>query len=102
MLKAKKMFLIMALTALGVCSLYTVGCAAVTDQQAAISGEVVSEGLAQEGAQVQQGDVLVKVKSLAGGSIAAARATTSGTVAQVLVKPGDKIVAQQVVAKISE
>ena len=38
----------------------------------------------------------------AGGSIAAARATTAGKVSQVLVKPGDKIEAQQVVAKVSE
>lgn len=102
MLKAKKFILALALAALGVCCLYTVGCAAVTDQQAMVSGEVVAEGLVREGAQVQQGDVLVKVKSLAGGSIAAARATTSGKVAQVMVKPGDKIAAQQVVAKISE
>lgn len=102
MLKAKKMLLVLALAALGVCSAYTVGCAAVTEQQAMVSGEVVAEGLVAEGAQVQQGDVLVKVKSLAGGSIAACRATTSGRVAQVLVKPGDKITAQQVVAKLSE
>ena len=33
---------------------------------------------------------------------AAARATTAGKVSQVLVKPGDKIEAQQVVAKVSE
>lgn len=46
--------------------------------------------------------MLVKVKSLAGGSIAACRATTAGRVVQVLVKPGDKIAAQQVVAKLSE
>lgn len=102
MLKAKKMLLVLALAALGVCSVYTVGCAAVTEQQAMVSGEVAVDGLVAEGAQVQQGDVLVKVKSLAGGSIAACRATTSGRVVQVMVKPGDKIAAQQVVAKISE
>lgn len=98
----KKIFLILALAALGVFSIYTIGCAAVTEQRAIVSGEVAADGLIQEGAQVQQGDVLVKVKSLAGGSIAAARATTSGKVTQVLVKPGDKIAAQQVVAKVSE
>ncbi len=98
----KKILLAAVLTVLGVFSMYTIGCAAVTDQHAIVSGEVVADGLLQEGAQVKQGDVLVKIKSLAGGSIAAARATTSGKVVQVLVKPGDKIVAQQVVAKISE
>lgn len=98
----KKILLAAVLAVLGVFSMYTIGCAAVTDQHAIVSGEVVADGLLQEGAQVKQGDVLVKIKSLAGGSIAAARATTSGKVVQVLVKPGDKIVAQQVVAKISE
>lgn len=102
MLKTKKLFLVLALAALSLCSMYTIGCAAVTEQQAMVSGEVAADGLVQVGAQVQHGDVLVKVKSLAGGSIAAARATTSGKVAEVMVKPGDRIVAQQVVAKISE
>ncbi len=99
---AKKMMTVLLAAALGVFMLTAVGCAAVTDQHAAVSGEVVAEGLVQEGAQVKQGDVLVKVKSLAGGSIAAARATTAGRVSQVLVKPGEKVAAQQVVAKISE
>lgn len=99
---SKKLLMIALAAAVGVFSMYAVGCAAVTDQRAAVSGEVVAEGLVQQGAVVQQGDVLVKVRSLAGGSIAAARATTKGKVTQVLVRPGDKIQAQQVVAKISE
>lgn len=98
----KKILLVAALAVMGVFSLYTIGCAAVTEQRAIVSGEVAADGLVQVGTRVQQGDVLVKVKSLAGGSIAAARATTSGQVTQVLVKPGDKIAAQQVVAKLSE
>lgn len=98
----KKLLLTVLAAAVGVFSIYAVGCAAVTDQRAVVGGEVVAEGLAQEGALVRQGDVLVKVKSLAGGSIAAARATTAGKVTLVLVKPGDKVRAQQVVAKISE
>lgn len=53
MLKAKKMLLVLALAALGVCSVYTVGCAAVTEQQAMVSGEVAADGLVAEGAQVQ-------------------------------------------------
>ena len=65
MLKTKKFFLVLALAALSLCSMYTIGCAAVTDQQAMVSGEVAADGLVQVGAQVQQGDVLVKVKSLA-------------------------------------
>ena len=91
----KKLIVILTIAALGIFTLAAVGCAAV-------SGIVVADGLAQEGTQVKQGDILVKVKSIAGGSIAAARATTAGKVSQVLVKPGDKIEAQQVVAKVSE
>lgn len=99
----KKRVLFIALAVLvGMFSLYTVGCAAVTEQRAVISGEVVAEGLVQTGVLVQQGDILVKVKSLAGGSIAAARATTAGKVSQVLVVPGQRISAEQIVAKISE
>lgn len=99
----KKLIVILTIAALGIFTLAAVGCcAAVTDQRAAVSGIVVADGLAQEGTQVKQGDILVKVKSIAGGSIAAARATTAGKVSQVLVKPGDKIEAQQVVAKVSE
>ena len=97
----KKLIVILTIAALGIFTLAAVGCAAVTDQRAAVSGIVVANGLAQEGTQVKQGDILVKVKSIAGG-IAAARATTAGKVSQVLVKPGDKIEAQQVVAKVSE
>ena len=96
----KKLIVILTIAALGIFTLAAVGCAAVTDQRAAVSGIVVADGLAQEGTQVKQGDILVKVKSIAGGSIAAARATTAGKVSQVLVKPGDKIEAQQVVARL--
>lgn len=98
----KKLIVILTIAALGIFTLAAVGCAAVTDQRAAVSGIVVADGLVQEGTQVKQGDILVKVKFIAGGSIAAARATTAGKVSQVLVKPGDKIEAQQVVAKVSE
>lgn len=99
----KKLIVILTIAALGIFTLAAIGCAVVTDQRAAVSGIVVADGLAQEGTQVKQGDILVKVKSIiAGGSIAAARATTAGKVSQVLVKPGDKIEAQQVVAKVSE
>lgn len=59
MLKTKKLFLVLALAALSLCSMYTIGCAAVTEQQAMVGGEVAADGLVQVGAQVQQGDVLV-------------------------------------------
>ena len=46
MLKTKKLFLVLALAALSLCSMYTIGCAAVTEQQAMVSGEVAADGLA--------------------------------------------------------
>lgn len=42
------------------------------------------------GTAVHEGDVLVTVQSLA-GPMAAARASTSGVVKQVLVQPGQKV-----------
>lgn len=71
-------------------------------QQSVLSGTVVQEDLVRPGDKVAPGDVLVKVDSVAGGSIAAARADRYGTVAKVLVKPGDKIAAQQAVAELTE
>lgn len=99
---AKRKLLAIVIAVMSVFCIYTIGCAAVTEQHAVVGGIVSAEGLVQEGTVVKQGDVLVNVKSLAGNNIAAARATTSGHITQVLVKPGDKIVSQQVVAKISE
>ena len=52
----KKLIVILTIAALGIFTLAAVGCAAVTDQRAAVSGIVVADGLAQEGTQVKQGD----------------------------------------------
>ena len=54
----KKLIVILTIAALGIFTLAAVGCAAVTDQRAAVSGIVVADGLAQEGTQVKQGDIL--------------------------------------------
>ena len=51
----KKLIVILTIAALGIFTLAAVGCAAVTDQRAAVSGIVVADGLAQEGTQVKQG-----------------------------------------------
>lgn len=98
----RKRILLIAVLALGTFGVYAMASAAVTDQKAIVSGTVVAEGLVQQGAVVEKGAVLVKVKSLVGTNIAAARATASGKVAEVLVAPGDKVVPQQVVARLSE
>lgn len=98
----KKYILLAAFAVMGVSGAYTVGCAAVTDQHAVVKGLVVAEGLVRQSEAVRQGDVFINVKTLDGGTIAATRATTSGSVSQVLVKPGDMLAPHQLVAKISE
>lgn len=96
----KHVLLIAALIAVGVAA------AAVLDrsdeQKAVLSGTVAEKNLVQPGDKVAVGDVLAEVYSVAGGSIAAARADRSGTVSRVFVKPGDKITADQPVAELSE
>ena len=44
----KKLIVILTIAALGIFTLAAIGCAAVTDQRAAVSGIVVADGLAQE------------------------------------------------------
>ena len=98
----KKLMSITALAVAGLLSAYALAYAAVTEQHAVVSGVVAADGLVQPGTMVQKGDVLVRVNSLAGGSVAAARASAAGKITDVLVRPGDKIIAKQAVAKLSE
>jgi len=70
-------------------------------QKSTLDGTVVAESLARPGQKVREGEVLVKVKTIV-GSMAAARATVSGTVSSVLVKPGDRITSGQTVAEIGQ
>ncbi len=67
------------------------------DEMSILKGTVVS--VVTVGQSVTEGDELVRVKTLS-GSIAAARAATSGTVAEVYVKVGDTIAVNTVVAQI--
>lgn len=69
----------------------------VVDQRGALSGEVIS--LVAVGAAVREGDPLVQVKTLT-GPVTAARATTDGVVAEVIVKIGDCIKIDDVVVRI--
>ena len=98
----KKLMSITALAVAGLLSAYALAYAAVTEQHAVVSGVVAADGLVQPGTMVQKGDGLVRVNSLAGGSVAAARASAAGKITDVLVQPGDKIIAKQAVAKLSE
>ncbi len=68
-------------------------------QTSSLAGTVVAEGLVAPGTMVSEGQVLVKVKTIA-GTAAAARANCSGKVVSVSVSPGSSIVAGQVVANV--
>jgi len=68
-------------------------------QTSSLAGTVVAEGLVSTGTMVSEGQVLVKVKTVA-GTAAAARANCSGKVVSVSVSPGSNIVAGQVVAHV--
>jgi len=70
---------------------------AAVDQIGVLSGTVTT--LVATGTTVHEGDILVRVDTLA-GSVPAARATTKGVVTQVLVKQGDSIKIGDVVARI--
>ena len=61
---------------------------------------VLADGLAAVGMQVSEGQVLVKVKTIAGPA-PAARANIAGKVTAVLVKPGDNISNGQTVVRIA-
>ena len=61
---------------------------------------VVADNLAVVGQEVRQGDVLVKVKTVA-GAMPAARATVTGKVTAVFVVPGQKIVGGEAVAEVT-
>lgn len=85
--------LLMVLLALGVAQ-----AAGGKEQRSSIAGQVVST--VSVGAKVNEGAVLVTVKTLV-GSAPAARANCDGTVTSVSVKAGQQIAADQVVAEIA-
>lgn len=70
------------------------------DQKTTLSGVVLADGLATVGMQVSEGQVLVKVKTIAGPA-PAARTNVSGKVTAVLVKPGDNITNGQTVVRVA-
>lgn len=86
--------ILMVIAALGIAQAAT-----TRPQTASLSGQVVTT--VSVGASVQEGSVLVTVKTLA-GSAPAARANCSGKVVSVSAKPGSTVSAGQVVAQIEE
>ena len=93
----KKSILLIIFSLLFVFGVWTVAAGSLVNQQAVLSGEVVSAVVVGE--HVVEGSELVRVKTLA-GSNTAARSNTSGIVREVLVTPGNKINSGDVVVRI--
>jgi multidrug resistance efflux pump len=76
-------------------------CAAegLVEQVCTLSGRVSAVGLVARGDDVQEGQPLLRVDGIAGPAVAA-RATVSGAVAEILVKPGDIIKSGQIIVRI--
>ena len=77
----------------------TVFAAGVVDHKAVLSGRVSGQDLASAGQDVREGDVLVRVETVAGAQ-PAVRAAVNGVVREVLVRPGDTIQAGIVVVRV--
>lgn len=86
--------ILIAAAAIGICQ-----AAATRPQTSSLSGQVVNT--VSVGSSVQEGTVLVTVKTLA-GTAPAARANCGGKVVSVKVKPGSQVSAGQVVVEIEE
>ena len=77
----------------------TVFAAGLVDHKAVLSGRVSGQDLASAGQDVREGDVLVRVETVAGAQ-PAVRAAVNGVVRDVLVRPGDTIQAGKVVVRV--
>ena len=93
----KKAIIIITILLLVMAGSLIVAASAAVDQKGVLAGKVVS--VLAAGTTVREGDILVKVETLT-GAVPAARATTKGVVAEVLVKPGDSIKIGDIVARI--
>ncbi len=67
--------------------------------RSSLSGDVT--WTAAVGTQVYEGSEIVRVSTLTGEAVAA-RAVEGGTVSDMMVRPGDKVFAGQVVARITK
>lgn len=78
---------------------WVVSASSAVDQKAVLSGRVLPMGLVASGTIVREGSPLLFVDSIT-GAVPAARATTDGTIREVLVKPGDMVKTGDVVVRI--
>lgn len=70
----------------------------VIEEKSALAGTV--SWTAQAGSMVKEGSDLVKIDTMT-GETAASRASSDGTVREILVHPGEKITVGQIVARIT-
>ena len=73
--------------------------AGAVPQTSSLTGVVVADGLVSPGEMVSEGQVLVKVNTIA-GMAAAVRANCNGKVVSVSVSPGSSIKAGQVAVHV--
>lgn len=69
------------------------------EEKTILYGKVSAEGLVKVGQIVKKGTPLVKLENLL-GAMPSSRATEDGVVVEVIVKPGDFIYSNDIVAKI--
>lgn len=93
----KKIFITVIVGFLLIAGSLSVAANAAVDQRGVLCGEVVN--IVTAGTAVREGDALLQVKTLT-GPVTAARATTDGIVVEVLVKAGDFIKINDIVARI--
>ena len=99
MKKNRKWLLWTVLAAVLLLAAGTVFAAGLVDHKAVLSGRVSAQELASAGQAVCEGDVLVRVETVAGAQ-PAVRAAVNGVVREVLVRPGDTIQAGKVVVRV--
>lgn len=97
MMLHRKSIFIVTLLLIAAIGIWTVSANTLVDQKAVLNGKVVQ--VVAVGTVVREGDTLVKIETITGG-VPAARATTDGSVKEVLVKSGDSIRSGDIVVRI--
>jgi len=95
--KKKLIAIVLVCVLLGIAQL--TAAASMIDEKTTLTGQVT--WIVPVGQAVTEGSELVRVSTLT-GSAAASRATTAGTVQQVLVQPGDNVKSGEVVVRIAK
>ncbi|CQR70607.1 pyruvate carboxylase subunit B [Sporomusa ovata DSM 2662] len=98
MANRKNIIAITVLLVIGVVA-WSLAAGQTVDQRGVLSGNVLSNGLVAAGAAAHEGDILVYVETITGPAVAV-RANVDGVVREVLVRPGDKVRAGDILVRI--